>query len=265
MAAGKFYITPNGDAYTNMALDEWALEKVRGRSGDIPAILRIYTWNKGAITFGYNQKLEKAVDLALVDDGTAVIRRITGGRAIYHDPTELTFSLVLDINSLPSKARSLSATNRLISDALVEILARFGHSADWLDRSDRGFQESLHANMKSCFGSVSKYEVIDGHGKIAGGAQRRLGDYLVHQGSIKINGISEYPAIGQKASPPSFVPAREDEETGFFTIDQFAPVFREVFGEKLEMDFKMTDFLPEELEEIMNLRVNLIENCLEKR
>ena len=248
-----------------MALDEWALEKVRSGSGGVSAILRLYTWNKGAITFGYNQKLEKAVDFSLVDGGTAVIRRVTGGRAIYHDPTELTFSLVLDVTSLPSKSRSLSATNGLISDALVEILGRFGHNTNWLDRSNQEFQEGLRGRMKSCFSSVSKFEVVNGHSKIAGGAQRRLGDYLIHQGSIKINGVSDYPAVGQKASPPIQDISGEDNQDKLYTIEQFAPIFGEVFGEKLGVVFDRMEFLSDELEEIKNLTVNLIENCLERR
>lgn len=265
MSTGRYYITPSGDPYTNMALDEWALEKVRGGAGAVSAILRLYTWNKGAITFGYNQRLEKAVDFSLVDDGTAVIRRITGGRAIYHDPTELTFSLILDVTSLAEKFRSLSATNGLISDALVEVLGRFDYNASWLDRSDQEFQRSLRGHMKSCFGSVSKFEVVGGHGKVAGGAQRRLGDYLIHQGSMKINGVSEYPAVGQKASLPGYADMDKDNRGVLYTIDQFAPVFGEIFGEKLGMNFETAEFLPDELEEIRISTVNLMENCLGKR
>ncbi|PKK84727.1 MAG: hypothetical protein CVT49_00815 [candidate division Zixibacteria bacterium HGW-Zixibacteria-1] len=265
MTAGKYYITPDGDPYGNMALDEWAFRQVSDGRGRIPAILRLYTWNKGAITFGYNQKLERAVDFSLLDKETPVIRRITGGRAIYHDPTELTFSLALDTNILSKQLRSLSATNSLISDALVELFLRLGRSANWLGHSDSEFAGGSKGRLKSCFSSVSKFEVIDGRNKIAGGAQRHIGDFLIHQGSIKINGVSNCPAVAQEGDPALFNPGEKDDKNNFYTIDHFSPIFGIVFAEKLGLIFERAEFLPKEREEIISSTVNLIEKCLEKR
>jgi len=262
MLAGKYYITAEGDPYYNMALDEWAFGKIQTDSRGCPAMLRLYTWNRGAITFGYNQKFEKAIDTALLEDEVPIIRRVTGGRAIFHDPTELTFSLIMNIDLLPGEKRSLGATNALISDALVAVLKRLGNPVSWLDQSDPDFIGGINGRMKSCFGSVSKYEIIAGVSKIAGGAQRRVGDSLIHQGSIKINGISACPAVGQE---PLEVTSGSNKQKMFYTISDFASIFGEVFGEIFGITFEPSDFFADELEEIGNLRVSLIEKCFEKR
>lgn len=262
MSTGNYYITAQGDPYYNMALDEWAFKRVLDGG---PAVLRLYSWNQGAVTFGFNQKIDRAVDLSRLDEGTPVIRRITGGRAIYHDPSEVTFGLALKMAVLPENRRSLAATNAVISDAQVEVLARLGHPVSWLDHSDHDFIKGVSGKMKSCFGSVSKYEVIDGVNKIAGGAQRRIGDCLIHQGSIKINGISACGAIGQEAYPVRKKSESCQNLNGNYTVDHFIPVFGAVFSEKLGISFERSEFSAVDSEEIEKIRVNLIENCLEKR
>ncbi|HDL04218.1 MAG: hypothetical protein DRP46_10300 [Candidatus Zixiibacteriota bacterium] len=262
MTTGNYYITAKGDPYYNMALDEWAFKRVLDGGS---AVLRLYSWNRGAVTFGFNQKIERAVDRARLKNGTPVIRRITGGRAIYHDSSEVTFGLALNMTVLPKHQRSLAATNTLISSAQVDILARLGYTADWLDHSDRNFISGVKGRMKSCFGSVSKYEVVGGFNKIAGGAQRRIGDCLIHQGSIKINGVSACEAIGQEASPPQRDAESAQNLGGNYTIDHFTPIFGAIFGAKLGISFERSDFLPDEVKEIEKIRVDLIKNCLEKR
>jgi len=262
MAAGKFYITADGDPYFNMALDEWAFGKVRNGAAACRAMLRLYTWSRGAITFGYNQKFEKAVDISLLDTETPIIRRITGGRAIYHDPTELTFTVILDMSIIPEKDRSLSATNAMISEALVAVLSRMGCHVGWLDHSDRNFLRGVQGRKKSCFGSVSKYEVIDGANKIAGGAQRRIGDSLIHQGSIKLNGISACPAVGQEPVGPT---VGSENMNKYYTLDRVSPVFGAIFSDISGINFEPAEFSASDMEEIEKNRVNIIEKSLERR
>ena len=63
--------------YKNMAVDEYLFRQAMDCPGSVT--LRLYTWAPGAITFGLNQKLEKAVDHDALD-GCTLIRRVTGGR-----------------------------------------------------------------------------------------------------------------------------------------------------------------------------------------
>jgi len=54
----------------------------------------LYGWKPSAVSIGYFQGLEEEVDLAVAQkEGVSVVRRITGGGAVFHD-AELTYSFV---------------------------------------------------------------------------------------------------------------------------------------------------------------------------
>ena len=97
MLNARCYSQYGCDPYENMAADEWLMEQAFSRPGYVA--LRLYTWNAGAITFGYNQDVDRAVDYSALN-GTPLIRRITGGRALYHDPSELTYAIVVNTTGL---------------------------------------------------------------------------------------------------------------------------------------------------------------------
>ena len=83
------------DAPTQMAIDE-AIAMARLRY-NTPNTIRLYRWNPSAVSIGYFQSLEKEVNLdACRKFGVDVIRRITGGGAVYHDYNgEITYSFVV--------------------------------------------------------------------------------------------------------------------------------------------------------------------------
>ncbi|UCD93393.1 MAG: hypothetical protein JSU69_06355 [Candidatus Zixiibacteriota bacterium] len=263
ISVGEYYVTPGGGPFWNMAFDEWLFDRVRRREDLSRAFLRLYSWASPAVTIGYNQDLSRVVDLTLLDDEIPVIRRVTGGRAIHHDPTELTFSLILDIAILSESRQSLSKTNGQISRAVTDFLRRMGINATRADRSDLSYLGGLSGHLKSCFGSVSKYEVLAGQNKIAGGAQRRLGSCLIHQGSIKLSGVSDCPAIGQSGSlstadppPRSF----ESRQTG-----EISAMFAGVFSRRFSIDFQPKRISDRETPQIQFYEDILRENSLSKR
>jgi lipoate-protein ligase A len=77
-----------------MAIDEamW-----RGRqAGTSPPTLRFFAWAPPTVSLGYGQPLDRHVDVAACRRlGVGVVRRPTGGSAIYHDgpERELTYSV----------------------------------------------------------------------------------------------------------------------------------------------------------------------------
>jgi lipoate-protein ligase A len=265
MVIGKYYVTGAGEPFWNMAFDEWMFERVCRRKDSCGALLRLYSWESAAITIGYNQNLSTTVDLSLLEDDIPIIRRVTGGRAIYHDPTELTFSLMLDIEILPEGGRSLSKANERISRAVTDFLGRVGINAAWSERSDRSYSGRPAGHLKSCFGSVSKYEVLAGRHKIAGGAQRRIGTGLIHQGSIKLNGISDCPAIGQSGDFSEKKAAGSSEPQKHHEIGEISTTFAGVFSREFAIDFHPAQVAAEEPDEIETYKVFLRENCLGKR
>lgn len=78
------------DPYYNMAFDEYALEQL---PLDEPLF---YLWqNRPAVIIGLNQDAhaEVATDF-LRDNGIALVRRVTGGGAVYHDFGNLNYTIV---------------------------------------------------------------------------------------------------------------------------------------------------------------------------
>ena len=81
-------------AAMNMAIDEAIREEVaRGTS---PPTIRFYQWNPSAVSIGYFQSLQDEVAMdACQAQRVDVVRRQTGGGAVYHDfQGEITYSVI---------------------------------------------------------------------------------------------------------------------------------------------------------------------------
>jgi lipoate-protein ligase A len=82
--------------YENMAVDEYLIRL--HESAGAP-LFRVYGWGTPAISLGRYQKPD-CLDLeACARDGIEVVRRITGGGAIFHDD-EVTYSFVCSDTAL---------------------------------------------------------------------------------------------------------------------------------------------------------------------
>ncbi len=234
---GAYYYSPGSESYFNMAFDNWLFDEIQTNAGFPRVILRLYSWERPSITLGYNQNLDKVIDFTKLNESVPVIRRITGGRAIYHDESEITFSLIADLRIFPEKDRSLSRTNQLISGVVVQILESVGVVSEWTRKSDASFGSSVGVDAKSCFNSYSRYEIFSPKGKIVAGAQRRKADYFIHQGSLKINGISDCLSIGQSDEADSAPKSKDSANSYDYTIDQFRVLFPDKFSENLKINF----------------------------
>lgn len=78
------------DPYYNMAFDEYCLESL---PIDEPVF---YLWqNRPAVIVGCNQEVNTEVNLEyLKQKGIALVRRVTGGGAVYHDLGNLNYTIV---------------------------------------------------------------------------------------------------------------------------------------------------------------------------
>src|SRR5918995_6476285 len=77
-----------------MAIDE-ALWRSR-LAGESAPTLRFFAWAPPAVSLGYGQRLDRGVNVAACGAlGVGLVRRPTGGSAIYHDgpERELTYSV----------------------------------------------------------------------------------------------------------------------------------------------------------------------------
>lgn len=156
------------NAYMNMAIDEAIMEaKLRGLA---PNTIRFYRWYPSAVSIGRFQTLESAVHLENCrKSGVDVVRRISGGGAVYHDNAgEVTYSVIADRESLRAK-NALEVYARVYS-GIVQALRILGLTAT--------FHEG---DAKNCPNLT-----IRGR-KISGSAQcHRLGVALQH-GTLLLN------------------------------------------------------------------------------
>lgn len=194
MALLSFISHYNQNAYFNMAFDEWLFEQVLKNRDQI--YLRLYSWSdRGGITFGVNQQLAKAVDLDRAD-GIPIIRRITGGRAIYHDPSELTYSVALNSRQLSEKEDlSLSESSQKIAQMLVLFLDKAGIESHYVRKSSPENARPDFFHRQPCFESFAKYELASAGRKVIASAQRRFEGCLLQHGSIKLNPPVYHPAL----------------------------------------------------------------------
>ncbi len=81
-------------ASQNMALDEACAHALA--EGSVPPTIRFYRWKPSAVSIGYFQSLDQEVDIdACAREGVDIVRRRTGGGAVYHDyEGELTYSVI---------------------------------------------------------------------------------------------------------------------------------------------------------------------------
>src|SRR5262249_56219186 len=94
----------------------------RGRQvGTSPPTLRFFAWAPPTVSLGYGQPLDESVDVAACRRlGVGLVRRPTGGSAIYHDgpERELTYSVLADGADLGG-AGDLLETYRWIAAPLL--------------------------------------------------------------------------------------------------------------------------------------------------
>ena len=251
-----------GEPYYNMAFDEWMLEKVI--HSESLFILRLYSWSTGTITFGYNQKREKAFDNTKVKD-TPLIRRITGGRAIFHDTSELTYSLALseDLVRKGVVAESITEASAEIAKILVSFLHSLEIESDFMRKSSPLEQDKEFFHSAPCFDSYSKFEILAQQQKIIASAQRRIFGAVLQHGSIKINGLRSHPALSHQVDNVMIDNEISELSSGQFehTLSHFTKSFENYF----QTSFQFFD-LQHEDKEIIKKRQKLVEKkSLEKR
>ncbi|MCD6412779.1 MAG: lipoate--protein ligase family protein [Elusimicrobia bacterium] len=172
----------------NMAVDKALFEKYeRGAS----PVFRVYGWRPSAISIGRFQNPSEFIDMRkCAEKGVSVVRRITGGGAIFHDE-EITYSFVCgdDIFSGLSVKESYKKINRFLVDIYNFLKIPAGYCAD--------LEKLQHpASSDFCFAGREPFDIVSDGLKIGGNAQRRSRGKIFQHGSIplKVNlkKVSEY-------------------------------------------------------------------------
>ena len=151
LMAVHYLETGSTDPCYNLALEQVVLE--HRREGEW-----LLLWqNANSIVVGLNQNTAEEINAAFVaDHDITVVRRMTGGGAVYHDLGNLNYSFITDIGD----AEQLSI--RRFSEPVCRALAAMGVRAEIGGRNDI---------------------LVDGK-KISGVAQRIVGGRILHHGTL---------------------------------------------------------------------------------
>jgi len=115
------------DGFWNMALDEAILRAVIKKKS--LNTLRVYKWNPSTASIGRNQSLNNEVDTKFCErKGFNVVRRITGGGAVFHDKTgEITYSIVCPLSFLKTlNAVKVLEQYEIITQGIISGLNLYG-------------------------------------------------------------------------------------------------------------------------------------------
>ena len=120
-----------GDAFTNMAIDEAIL--MARIAGKVPNTLRFYRWKPSAVSVG---RFQDPFDEVHVENcrkhGVDIVRRITGGGAVYHDyDGEITYSVVVDGKDLGYADMDLISAYKTVCEGLIEAVRILAITAEF--------------------------------------------------------------------------------------------------------------------------------------
>jgi lipoate---protein ligase len=156
--------TREASASWNMALDEALLDAAA--AGAQPPCLRFYSWRPPAVTLGWSLDAAAEADIeACRAAGVPVVRRITGGGAVFHE-NELTYGIVLPVSAV---AGPIEESYGLICGAI----------ASGLNFLKKGFE----------FTPVN--DIIYRSKKVSGSAQVRRSGWLLQHGTILLEPDAE--------------------------------------------------------------------------
>lgn len=220
--------TGSTDPYYNLAFEQYVLEN--RRDGDY-----LLLWqNENTVVVGRNQNTAEEIDPAFVREKRInVVRRMTGGGAVYHDLGNLNYSFITDLGD--TEKLSIERFARPVCAALESL----GLQAELSGRND------ILAQGK----------------KVSGVAQRIYKNRILHHGTLLFDSKPDMIAGALRADPEKFTSkSAKSVRSRVGNIRQLLPVdmelsqfwqavLRELAGEGMEP----SALSPEELAAIERL------------
>lgn len=155
-----FIVSNQTNPYLNLAVEQFLVEHAEG--------VVLYLWrNRRTVVIGQNQNPYSEVNLeALAADGGHLMRRLTGGGAVYHDDGNLNFSFVAP-KDLYDRGRQFAVIQRAVESygIATELSGRNDILAEGRKFSGNAFSKGLRNDLH--------------HGTLlVGGDMNALGHYL---------------------------------------------------------------------------------------
>ncbi len=143
------------DPRFNLALEEYAVKNLN------PDEDYVILWqNEPSVIIGRNQNTIEEVDLKYINDNNInIVRRLSGGGAVYHDLGNLNFTFIV------KNEKDVVSNFKKFTEPVINSLRKLGVNAEFSGRNDI---------------------TIDGK-KFSGNAQYYFGGRLLHHGTILFN------------------------------------------------------------------------------
>ena len=220
------------DPTLNLAMEEYVLKNMPKDDSYF-----LFYINRPSIIIGKNQNTIEEVNQSYIDEqGIDVVRRISGGGAVYHDQGNLNFSFVTD-----DDGNSFHNFQKF-TEPIVEALKSLGVDANLSGRND----------------------IQVGEAKISGNAMVKVKDRMFSHGTLMLNSELDEVQNALKVNPAKIkskgiksVRSRVANISEFLDepidIDKFKEIIlRSIFGETQVEEYKLTDEDWEKIEKLSN-------------
>ncbi len=219
------------DAGENMAVDE-ALALSMAGGGALP-VLRFYRWSSPALTYGYFQNPGQEIDINYCkSNNISFSRRMTGGGVVLHFG-DLTYSVITDIGFFGVR-NDVMSTYEILHRSVKNALGFLGITAELCVLNPGGTDR----RRGFCFAKHSRYDLLVNDIKIAGSAQRRLSNILVHQGYIMLYEAPKESAEILKGGKDNRCACGIDMPSGFPPREKIASSMARSFEDEFDLKFE---------------------------
>lgn len=220
------------DPTLNLAMEEYVLKNMPKDDSYF-----LFYINRPSIIIGKNQNTIEEVNQLYIDEqGIDVVRRISGGGAVYHDTGNLNFSFVTD-----DDGNSFHNFQKF-TEPIVEALKSLGVDANLSGRND----------------------IQVGEAKISGNAMVKVKDRMFSHGTLMLNSELDEVQNALRVNPAKIkskgiksVRSRVANISEFLDepidIDEFKEIIlKSIFGETQVEEYKLTDEDWEKIEKLSN-------------
>jgi lipoate-protein ligase A len=232
-------------AFQNMAVDEAIFrETLKNKK---PPTLRFFGWRSAAVSIGYFQDIHKEIHADRCRSaGVDIVRRITGGKAVYHRD-EVTYSLAAGRREslFPD---DIVRTYEIISSCLARGLSELGICASLAEPEGPGRKTE---RPPCCFAEPAGRELLVDGRKICGSAQTRShGGFLQHGSLLMTFDPAATVSLIRSPETPEQLRSRVvglNELIGVpVSAERLGEALRKGFCDELGVDFAPGELTPEE-------------------
>ena len=226
----KTYITDNTIPYENLAVEEWLLRTVE------PNECILFLWqNMRTVVVGKNQNVRSEVRIdTLEEEGGYLVRRLSGGGAVYHDLGNLNFTFLI-------KKKDYDLDKQ--SSVILEMAKMFGLDAIKTGRNDILINGSKFSGNAYYSSGENSYH----HGTIMVDVDKdALGKYLnVSAEKLKSKGVS---SVKSRVTNLSELDETIDIQR---TLDYMIKAFEKIYKQKAQ-EMRRDDLDWGEIKELEN-------------